>query len=137
MKVRKATLTDKKQILILVRKFYGKSSPINVEGWKKKYKKLIKLTYVVEINRKIIAYILPVNAKKSLYICDLYVLPRFRRKGIATKLLIYSEKLKKKLKKKHLIVTNRKRDRHAYKLYTKFGFRIKELKNKNSWIMIK
>ena len=79
---------------------------------------------MAEINKEIVAYIYYSVRKNSVYIADLYVLQKYRRNGLATKLIKKVENLKKKLKKKHLTVNNRKKDKPAFKLYKNLGFKI-------------
>ena len=124
MKIRKANLKDKKQFLKLVRYLYAKSSPKNYREWKRQYEDMFKIALISEANKKIIAFITFVLQKDSIYICDLYVLPKYRKKGVATSLLKKVDKIRKNLGKKYLKVNNRKKDMSAFKLYTKFGFKI-------------
>jgi len=122
--IRKAKYSDKNQILKLVEKLYSRSAPQTVKDWKNYYKKSIKSTLVAERNKEIVAYIYYSVRKNSIYIADLYVLQKCRRNGLATKLIKKVENLKKKLKKKHLTVNNRKKDKPAFKLYKNLGFKI-------------
>lgn len=124
LKTRKATIKDAEQILKLVKKLYSKSSPKTIKNWEKNYVRLIKATLIVRCNKKIIAFITFAHRKNAVYINDLYVLPDYRRKGIATKFLKKIDYLRKKLKKKYLMVNNRKKDKNAFKLYKNFGFQV-------------
>lgn len=124
MKIRKAKLEDKEEIMKLVRNLYSKSAPKIVKKWKRGYNKLIKITLVAEVNKKVIAFLSFIIHKNDIYIEDVYVLPKYRRKGIATKLLKKIDYIRKKLKKKYLMVNNRKKDKNAFRLYKKFGFQI-------------
>lgn len=135
IKIRKPYLEDKESILKLVKRFYGKSAPKCVSLWKRSYKKLIETTLIAGINKKIIGFVNYAKQKNSLCIHDLYVSPKYRRKGVATSFFKKIEKIKKQLGKKHLRVNNRKKDRAAFKLYTKLRFKIE--KNKRSRRLIK
>lgn len=130
MKIRKAKLEDKEEIMKLVRNLYLKSAPKIVKKWERDYNKLIKITLVAEVNKKVIAFLSFIIHKNDIYIEDVYVLPKYRKKGMATKLLKKIDYLRKKLKKKYLMVNNRKKDKNAFRLYKKFGFQI--YSNKNS-----
>ena len=132
MKIRKAKLEDKEQFLKLVRYLYAKSAPKNYREWKKQYRNMFKIALIAEVNKKIIAFITFVPQKDSIYICDLYILPKYRKKGIALSFLKKVDKIRKNLGKKYLKVSNRKKDKSAFKLYTKFGFKIWKPKSKNS-----
>ena len=114
----------------LVRNLYLKSAPKMVKKWKRDYNKLIKITLVAGFNKKIIAFLSFIIRKTDIYIGDLYVLPEYRRKSIATKLIKKIDCLRKKLKKRYLMVNNRKKDKPALRLYKKLGFQI--YSNKNS-----
>lgn len=137
MKIRKATMKDKNQILGLVGGLYSRSSPMMLKEWRKHYNKLVKTTLVTELNEEIIAYISFIYRKNSLFICDLYVLPKYRGRKIAYNLLKEIEKIKRRKKLKNLLVSVRKKDVPAKKLYKKFGFKFLELKSKNSIKLIK
>jgi len=132
MEVRKAKLEDKKQFLKLVRYLYAKSAPKSYGEWKKQYENMFKTALIAETNKKIIAFITFVPQKDSIYICDLYVLPKYRKKGIAISFLKKVDKIRKNFRKKYLKVNNRKGDKSAFKLYTKFGFEILKPKSKSS-----
>ena len=137
MRIRKAKPTDKEKILILVKKFYGKSSPRSVRIWQNNYKNMSKWTYVAEARNKILGYISHEFKDNLFYIADLYVLSKFRRKGIGTILLKKANDLWKKSNKKLMIVNNRKRDKGAFNFYTKFGFEVWKEKSKKSLILRK
>lgn len=132
MEIRKAKLEDRKQILKLVKKFYSRNSPQTVKEWKRGYKKLIKLTFVAEIRRKIVGYVACSFERDAIYVGDLYVLPKYRRKDVATSLLKKIEKVRKKLKKKYLRADIRKKDKPALAFYKKFSFKIWKPKSKSS-----
>ncbi len=125
MKIHYATLQDREETMKLVRGLYSRGSPKSVVEWEKQYSKLIENTLVVEERRKIIAYLMFLSEKNSLCICDLYVLPKYQRKGIAWDLLKKTEKI---AGKKILLVGVRKKDYPSRKLYKKFGFKFKEKK---------
>jgi len=140
IKIRKAKPKDKEKILLLVKKFYSKSAPKSVNYWQNNYKDIIKnieLTYIIKTAGIIKAYISCKINKNSLHIEDLYVLPKFRRKGIASKLLKKIESECKKLNKKYLTVNNRKKDRAAFNFYSKNGFSMIKRKQAKSLKLIK
>ncbi len=124
MKIRKANLKDKEQFLKLVRYLYAKSAPKNYREWKRQYGKMFKIALIAETNKKIIAFITFILQKDSIYICDLYVLPKYRERGVATSLLKKVDKIRKNLGKRYLKVNIRKKDIPSFKLYTKLGFKI-------------
>ena len=132
VKIRKAEIEDKEQILKLVKRLYSRSAPKNVEAWKKYYGKLKNQALIAEVNKKIIAYLAYIPYRDALYIADLYVTSKYRRKGIATKLIKTVEKIKKKLKKSYLKVNVRKKDLRARKFYIKLGFKNYKPKFKKS-----
>jgi len=130
MEIRKATLKDKDQIIKLVKKFYSRSSPKTVKAWEKTYKRIIKLIFVAEINKKIVGFIACSTKQNSIYIDDLYVLKKYRKKGVATSLMKFISSVKKRLKKKYIIGNVRRKDKPAIRFYKKIGFKIYETKNK-------
>jgi len=130
MKIKQARLEDKKSVLKLVNQLYSRSSPKIVEKWKKDYPNIIGGTFLAEIKKEIVGYIAFGLKDDSVYIGDLYVLPKFRRQKIATKLINFVNKVKKNLNKKSLLVDVRKKDYNAQKLYKKIGFNL--LKNNES-----
>ena len=132
MKICQAKLHDKKEVLKLVKNLYGKSSLKSVKEWEQNYKKLINSTFVFKKDGKIIAYISYEIRKDFVYIRDLYVLPKFRKQKIATKLTNKINQIKKRLGKKWLRVDVRKKDKPALRLYSKIGFEIWKPKNKDS-----
>ena len=101
MIVRKAEERDKEQILKLVNRLYGRSSPQSISKWQNNYCGLKDLTYIVKKDGTIIAYIAFGFKKKALYIGDLYVLPKYRRGGIASKLVEHAIEMQKKFKEIH------------------------------------
>lgn len=129
MKIRKATLKDRKQVLELVQKFYGKSAQKNVREWKKRYEELIKITLVSEEKKKIIGYIVFICRKSSIYICDIYVLKKYRRKKVGSIFIKKIDNIRKKLRKKYIKGNVRKKDSYAISFYKKNGFKILKTKN--------
>lgn len=116
---------------------YSKSSPEMIKSWTDDYKKMMQGALVAEEVNRVVAYTAISQEKNSIYIEDLYVLPRYRKRGIATRLLATVELIKNKLNKKHLRVDVRKKDLPAKKLYNKLGFKFLEPKNKNSMKLLK
>lgn len=132
MKIRKARTDETENIMDLVRRLYSKSAKDYVKYWNENKNKLIKLTYLVDLNKKIVGYILLQKNKDSIYISDLYIILKYRKKGFATKLIKIAEKIRKKFGKKYLRVDVRKKDNVAVKLYERNGFKIWKLKGENS-----
>ena len=130
MKIRRATLKDKGQIIKLVKKFYSRSSPKTVKAWEKAYEKMIKLLFVAEINKKIVGFIAYSTKQNSIYIEDLYVSKKCRGKGVATSLIKFIDNIRKKLKKGYITGNVRRKDKPAIRFYKKTGFKIYETKNK-------
>jgi N-acetylglutamate synthase-like GNAT family acetyltransferase len=124
MKIRKAKESDKEEVIKLVRKLYGRSAPRMVEKRKRDFYREKRKILVVEVNGKVIAYLAYYFDQYSLKVSDLYVLLKYRKKGIAIKLLKKAENLKKTHKKKYLRVDVRKKDKPAARLYEKFGFEV-------------
>jgi len=137
MNIRRAELEDKKQIIRLVKELYSKDSPKTVREWEMDYKYKIRLTLLAEINKNIVAYIANGIEGDNLYIGDLYVLPKYRRKGIATSLILETDNLKKLINKKQLRVDARNKDKIALKFYEKMGFKFLSKKGENSIKLIK
>ena len=139
MKLRQATKKDFEGICELVQKLYGEKVLKKIdEDWRKDYLKLLKSIFIVEENKKIIAYISIDINENSVYIADLYVLPEYRRKGIATKLIKFVDEVRKNKNKRYLRVDVRTKDKPALRFYEKFGFIILESKDKKkSWRLIK
>jgi len=139
MTIRKATKKDFEEVLKLVEKLYGEKVLKKIyKNWKKEYLKLLKDTFIIEENKKIVAYVCFDINENSIYIADLYVLPECRKRGIATKLVNSVDKMRKIKNKKYLRVDVRAKDKPAVNFYKKLNFKILEPKdNKKSWRMIK
>lgn len=136
MKIRRARLKDKTPVFKLMRYLY-RADPKGVKNWEKKWKRWVNETFVAEIDNKIVAYISIRHQKQAIYITDLYVLPGYRRKGIATRLIKLVKKNKSKFKAKFLRVDVRKKDYPARRLYEKIGFKFWKQKGKSSLKLIK
>ncbi|MEK6895657.1 MAG: GNAT family N-acetyltransferase [Nanoarchaeota archaeon] len=134
MKIRQAKFEDKIEFLKLVRGLYGRGSPQSVKEWEKNYESMMCDAAVAEEENKIVGYIAFWIQEDGVYISDLYVLPKFRRKGIAGKLLQTAENFSEKVSR-DLRVDARKKDYPAQKLYYKHQF--KYLEDKNSMKLIK
>jgi len=138
MKIRNITLKDKKEVMKLIKELYEKNNPKGVSNWNKNYKKFISDTFLMEDKKKVVGYVSIDIRKNSIYIADLYIIPKYRKKGIATKFVKHIQNLRKKLNKRYLRVDVRRKDKPAVKLYKKLGFIILESKNINkSWRLIK
>jgi len=137
MKIRQASIGDKEQILKLVGGLYSRSAPMMLREWDKHFRRMVKQTIVVEIDKNLVAYLSFSFYKKSLFIGDLYVKPKYRRKGVARKLLISMETIRKNLGKESLLVNVRDKDRSARKLYSNHGFEFFKMNNKTSRWLIK
>jgi len=124
VEIRKARKKDLDEIMKLVRQLALRWSSDYVDYWEKKGNKLLDLTYVALIKNRIVGYSLFHINKNSIYIADVYVSPKYRGKGIAMKLLAASENLKKRFKKKFVEVDVSKKNRSAYNLYKKLGFKV-------------
>jgi len=72
----------------------------------------------------------------ALYISSLAVAPEFRRFGIATYILSYTEKLARRLGKQRLELSVLKLNAAAQRLYRKFGF-VKKEEKKWSYVLSK
>lgn len=138
MKIRNITLKDKKEVMKLIKELYEKNNPKGVSNWNKNYKKFISDTFLMEDKKKVVGYVSIDIRENSIYIADLYIIPKYRKKGIATKFVKHIQNLRKKLNKRYLRVDVRRKDKPAVKLYKKLGFIILESKNINkSWRLIK
>lgn len=132
MNIRNARLEDKEQVMKLVRGLYGRSAREMIEKWDKEYQRHIGGTFIAETNQKVVGYVTFGIEDDSVYIGDLYVSPKYRRKGIANSLIQVVEKARENLNKKYLRVDVRKKDRPARRLYEKLGFNFLELKGESS-----
>lgn len=133
MKIRKATQRDKRQVLRLGKYLYGKECLKDFKKWQKSW--TAQRALVAEDKSRIIAYIYYHIKPYSVYIADLYVLPKYRKRGVATALIKKVESVKRKLKKRYLGVDVRGRDKPAFVLYSKLGFKKwkRKPKTKASW----
>jgi len=146
MKIRKAKKQDIKQIKNLVIKLFSTWDKIDPadkldKDWFNKPKankfytdiinKQDKLLLVAEENNNLIAYLLLetqfrdpfLKGNRIGYISELYVLPRYRGKGISKALLNQGEKWFKKKKFKWIQVSTHSRDKPAIKFWEKKGFK--------------
>lgn len=124
MKIRQTKLGDKKEFMKLVKGLYNKSCPEIVKKWENSFNKMFKSAIVAEEKNEIAGYIAFGVRKNSLYIGDLYVIPKFRRKRIATKLINFIDSIKRNLNKKYLLLDVKKKNYNARKFYKKIGFEI-------------
>ena len=127
MKIRNATFEDKEGVirLVKVRDYnYSPNYKKYISLWEKMIDSWIKKTFVVEIDGKIVAYTFYNLRRDSIYLADLYVLPKYREKKIATKLIKKVENLQKKLGKKYLQTDVNEKNIPAKKLYEKTKFKI-------------
>lgn len=129
IRIRQPGKKDKNQLLNLTRKLYRKSQKEQIAIWEKGYENYLSWTYIAEKEGKIIAYMSLGGDQDSLSIGDLYVLPAFRRKGIASKLIQLAISRQKRSGKRYLSVNARIWNKNSQRLYKKFGFEIKEQKN--------
>lgn len=139
MKIRFANSKDLEDILRLVKKLYGERILKNIYGsdWKLAYSKLLEDIVVAEDRGLLVGFASFDIHENSIYLADLFVLSEFRRKGIATKLLNFIQKIQKIKNKKYLRVDVRKKDLPAIEFYKNFKFFVLEPKNKDSWRLIK
>jgi ribosomal-protein-alanine N-acetyltransferase len=84
------------------------------------------LLYVVEIEEKLVAYILVLVKRKKANIFSLGVLPAFRGQGISNRLLNAALKEVSVLGFTHVTLEVRTDNPNAIALYKKFGFTITE-----------
>jgi len=115
---------DKEQVMKLVRILYEKDDTSQIEIWNKGYSNYLPWTYVAEINGQIIGYVCLGGTVESLSIGDLCVLPKFRNKGIASKLIELSIARAEKANKEYIEVNAHRWNETSQKLYKKFGFEI-------------
>lgn len=133
MKIRKATQQDKQQVLRLGKYLYGKEYPKDFKKWQKSW--TAQKALVAEDKNRIVAYIYYHVKPHSVYIADLYVLPKYRKRGVATALIKKVESIKRELKKECLRVDVRGQDKPAFMLYSRLGFKKwkRKPKTKASW----
>jgi ribosomal-protein-alanine N-acetyltransferase len=99
--------------------------------------------YVARWMGKIVGFIAVWNELEKLHIVNIAVNPKYRKKGIGTKLLGFAIKIAKKNSKKEIYLEVRKSNEIAQKLYEKFGFaRVREIERyynngENGYIMRK
>lgn len=136
--IRRATINDKKEVLELVGLFYGESAPEMLSWWKENFDNIKDKPLIAVSGKEIVAYVACSTDYEpgTWYIGDLYVKPNFRKQGIATGLLIETERDAKELGLK-MRVDNRKIDKEANSLYTKLGFRLLGEKNSESLKLVK
>lgn len=105
----------------------------NIEELHKEDRKLVKANlknknykyYIAELNKKIIGFcyfgIEECNRKEG-FIGEIFVLPKHRKKGIATQLIAIAENWLKDNNCTKIQISVNSRDRNALKLYQKLGF---------------
>lgn len=123
---------DKESVLKMVGILYGKEFPQSVKMWEKDYPRIMKQTIIIEDKKDVIAYASFMYRRDSLYVGDIYVKPKYRRKNLGIKLLKSAEKIQKKKRKKYLKIDAEKKNKAAQKLYKKFGFKFWKPKSKDS-----
>ncbi|NWF86528.1 GNAT family N-acetyltransferase [Candidatus Bathyarchaeota archaeon] len=88
--------------------------------------------YFVKFKEHVVGVFILREKSDTLYISSLAVNPFYRKLGIATHILSYSEKLAKQMYKQWLELTVLKMNKPALRLYLKWGFRVKEEKKRHS-----
>lgn len=127
--IKKASVEDKQEVLKLCRYFYNRWLPYAYHYFKNKWKRLYQQILVATCEDKIIGYLAfrtPNSDKRfktTLYVSDLYVLPKYRRKGIGSKLIESVESIKKE-KGLDKIVVNVDKKSHFIRFYHELGFKI-------------
>jgi ribosomal protein S18 acetylase RimI-like enzyme len=129
MKFRKARLKDFDELLKLIKKLVNRWSLDYLDYWRDNKNKLLKNTYVLELQAKIVGYVVFKVQKNSIYVVDVYVLKKYRGKGFAFKLLKVADKLKKDFNKKYVDVDVNVKNYPARKLYRKMGFEVSKMKS--------
>ena len=126
MKIEIANIEDKNELFNLEKELFNDdSSALSKSSFLYHLKR--NIIYKIEIDKKIIAYILWLKRKNYYRLYSIAILKEFQSKGFGKSLLIFSlSKLEKDIFELEVRVTNIK----AIKLYEKFGFeKIKILKD--------
>lgn len=119
MKIELATKEDKKALFEIEEEiFYKDSSALSLRTFDYHLKKSI--VFKVEIDKKIVAYILWLKRKNYYRLYSLAILKKYQGKGIGKALLEYSLEI---LDKNIFELEVRIRNENAIKLYEKFGFK--------------
>ncbi len=131
MKIRKGQLKDAKPLLKVMNQ--TKELQASAEGgtynlnWIKDAisSKKTDLVLICEENKKIIGFLLAeLHTKKGFsYLDDIYVNPKYRKKGIAAKLQKNHEKICKKLKIKQIMMTVLTTNKKMHQWSKKQGFK--------------
>lgn len=126
MKLSKAVRSDAKSLFKIEQEvFKNDNMALSLRSFYYHLKNSI--IYKVEVDKKIVAYILWLKRKEFFRLYSFAVLKEYRNLGLASNLLTFSFK---NLEKKKMQLEVRKSNKKAVTLYTKFGFKkIKELKN--------
>jgi len=126
MKIRNATIKDKKDITNLYHELYpGRKIKKLLPIEKTKFKSFI---FVAEENKQIVGFIwanfIQYAFSKFGYIEELFVKKQFRSKGIGRSLVKTIMKKFKDLKVAAVFVTTEKENKEAIELYQKLGFKL-------------
>ncbi len=92
--------------------------------------------YFVKLKEHVVGIFILREKPEAIYISSLAVAPECRRRGIATYMLNYANKLAKRLDKKWLELSVSKTNIYALRLYRKLGF-TKKKEKKWSFILRK
>lgn len=121
-----------KEEFVYIKSYYSKeeydkimkslNSPRKGEAIAKRWIEGMDGTFLLLIDDTIQGFITFEDKEKEYHVSKLYVSPKFRGKGYATKLLKIGEERAKK-ERKDLTVNVVKTNEPAYKLYKKFGFK--------------
>jgi ribosomal protein S18 acetylase RimI-like enzyme len=120
-------ITDKKYLKLCKNNINKKAKLEFIKEFKKDLKKRNFLFLVTEINKEVIGYICAYisewwwsdNPPKTIRINDLAVLKKYRRNGVATKLIKELERLAKSKKANFLSLNLWLKNKPAYNLYKK------------------
>lgn len=125
MIIRKARQDESSKLAALERKLFSEVDYLISYG-SFYYHTKNNLLYLVEIEEKLVAYILVLVKRKKANIFSLGILPAFRGQGISKRLLDKTLKELCTFGFKHITLEVRTDNPNAIALYKKFGFTITE-----------
>lgn len=129
VKITKASIEDKQEVLELCKYFYNRWLPHAYHYFKNKWSRIHEQVVVATLENRIVGYLAfhtPNSDKRfkdALYISDLYVLPKYRRKGIGSKLVEFAMRIKKE-KGLYRLIVNVDKNSDSVRFYHERSFRV-------------
>lgn len=127
LKIRKATYKDIDVVVEISKNLRQLENYPNQKLGKTEFKKFVKskyaFMYVAEVNKKVVGYITAFRSDDYLFLPFAAVERKYRRHGIASKLLERVEKIAKREKRKYILFTAYETNKPIHQFAKKLGYK--------------